>query len=155
VGRAIAVAGANAIAGGEMLMAAGEVIGKRMALGAAALTDPANADHDEFALMVPEKARAFSAAGSILMARSMRAAGYASSVAVAEMALAAKAGASMAACASPAALAAAQGELAWSWFGRSMSFALAMGTMAMQAQGAAMRPVRVAAMANARRLRRS
>ena len=155
VGRAIALAGANSIAGSEMLMAAGEVIGKRMALGAAAIADPVNADHEEFALMIPEKARAFGAAGTILIERSARAAQYASAVAMKELALAAKATTEIAGCATPAALAVAQGDFAWSWFGPQHVVRNHDGHHGDAGPGRSDGPgARVAAMANARRLRR-
>jgi hypothetical protein len=44
----------------ELTKAAGHVVATNMSLGAAAVIDPRNADHVEFAKIIPEEARAFS-----------------------------------------------------------------------------------------------
>src|ERR1700733_14863923 len=53
----------------ELTLAATEVVFRRMTLGGFAMVNPVGADHDEFARMVPEKTRAFSDAGSVLISR--------------------------------------------------------------------------------------
>jgi phasin protein len=61
------LAGAATVAS-ELAVAAGVVIGHRVALGAAALQEPLTADAAEFARMGPEKLDAFGEAGSALFA---------------------------------------------------------------------------------------
>ena len=65
----------NASSGSNLTGAASQVIAKRVALGVAAAFDPARADHAEFGRMVPEKMKAFSAAGVIMVQQAARAPG--------------------------------------------------------------------------------
>jgi hypothetical protein len=153
-GTAMALAGTNSARNGGLAVAAGEVIAKRMALGAAALVDPMNADHGEFAKMIPEKTAAFSAAGLVWLQWSARVTQQMAVFAANEAALAAQAGAAMASCRTPADLAAAQGNFAMAWFSRALSQSVALGSMALRSQAAAIAPVHRSATANARRLRR-
>ncbi len=150
---ALLAAGLNSRASGEMLLAAGEVIGKRVALGTAAMMNPANADHAEFAMMIPEKTEAFAAAGSILTDRSMGVARYVADAASNEVSIAATTCATLATCTDPARLLSVQMEYATGWLSRTVAMTLRVGAMTLQAQGAAMAPVHEAATANARRLR--
>ncbi len=150
---ALQAAGLNSVTSGEMMLAAGEVIGKRVALGTVAVMNPAIADHAEFALMIPEKTEAFAAAGTILTDRSWRAARYVARSASTEVSIAAATCAALATCADPASLLSAQMEYAAGWFSRTLTVSLRLGAMALQAQGAAMAPVHEVATANARRLR--
>ena len=66
----LAAAGADltdtALKLGESALAAGAVIGHRVALGAQALNDPLGADHGEFARMGLEKVAAFTASSQAL-----------------------------------------------------------------------------------------
>jgi len=150
---ALAAAGASSRTAGEMMLAAGEVIGKRVALGTAAMFNPAAADHAEFAKMIPEKTAAFGAAGSILTDRSLRAARYVAQAATSEMSIAAATCARLATCVDPGRMLSVQADYATGWMARAMALSLRLGAMTLQAQGAAMRPVHRAATANARRLR--
>src|SRR6267154_2387155 len=68
--RTLAAARANTLKGGELAVASGEVIARRMALGATAFADPMTADHVEFSRMVPEKMAAVSAVAAIVQQRS-------------------------------------------------------------------------------------
>jgi Phasin protein len=139
---------------GELALASGGVVAKRMALGAAAMVDPLNADHAEFARMVPEKAQAFADAGAVLLQRSGAVAQQMAKFAANEMALAMRATVALAACRTPSDLAAAQARLVTAWLGRAMSQAIALNAMAVRSQAAAMAPVHRTATANARRLGR-
>ena len=53
----------------ELTTASLAVVHRRMAMARSAMLYPSTANHDEFALMVPEKMAAFTEAGSILMDR--------------------------------------------------------------------------------------
>ncbi|MDR3535528.1 MAG: hypothetical protein P4L71_03420, partial [Acetobacteraceae bacterium] len=58
----------------------------------------------------------------------------------------------MAGCASPTALAQAQGRFALDWFSRAAANVLAMGMLVLNAQSAAMSPILQTVTANAERL---
>ena len=137
---------------GELALASGDVVAKRMALGAAAMADPLHADHTEFARMIPEKAHAFSDAGVVLLQRSGAAVQQVARFAANELALATRATMALAACRTPAELAAAQARLLTAWFGRAMSQSIELNAMAVRSQAAVMAPVHRTAIANARRL---
>lgn len=149
----MADAGVNQGTVGELALASGEVVVKRMALGAAAMVDPLNADHAEFARMVPEKAQAFSDAGTAILQRSSDVLQQMANYAVAEMSIAMKFSMGMAAYRTPAALAAAQSKFLLGWLGRSLSQSAALGHFAVRSQAAAIAPVHKTATANARRLK--
>jgi hypothetical protein len=108
LGTAMSVAGTNIRKTHELLEAASHVVAKRVTLGAAAMINPANGDHAEFARMVPEKTKAFSEAGSAWLRWSGAIAGQMGSFATREMATAAQAAAEMASCRTPTSLAAAR-----------------------------------------------
>jgi O-methyltransferase involved in polyketide biosynthesis len=151
-GDVFAAATRNAARGGDLVMATGQVMAKRMALGMAAVLNPLRADHMEFARIVPEKMGAFSAAGMIMIEQSNRANRKMARLASDEVVTTARATIAMAGCSSPAALAAAQGRFALAWFGRAASNFIAMGMLALSAQDAAMAPIRQTVGANAERL---
>jgi hypothetical protein len=154
LGNATRVAGLNARRTGDLLEAAGHVVARRMTLGAAAMIDPHNADHDEFAKIVPEKAKAFSQAGMRWLAMSVKAAEQTANFATKEMATAAQAAVAMAGCRTPAGVIATQSRFATAWFARALAQSIALGSLALRSQGAVMAPVHRAATANARRLSR-
>lgn len=154
IGGAFAVATRNAGRGGDLAIASGQVVARRMALGIAATFDPLRADHVEFSRMVPEKMAAFSAAGMIMLKRSDRATRQMTRFASDEVATTARATIAMAGCTSPAALAVAQGRFARAWLDRTVSNCIAMGMLALRAQDAVVAPLRQAATANADRLGR-
>ena len=145
--------GTNHGTAGELALASGEVVAKRMALGAAAMVDPFNADHAEFARMVPEKAQAFAAAGTAVLQRSSDVMQQMANFAVAEMSIAMKSTMDMLGCRTPTALAAAQSKFLLGWLSRSLSQSAAMGAFAVRSQAAVMAPVHKTATANARRLK--
>jgi hypothetical protein len=152
--KATRAAGTNVRKGGELAVAAGQVIAARAALGAAAMMDPLKADHVEFARIIPEKTTAFSAAGVAWLRGSSETAQRISAFAASELATAATAAAAIASCKTPAGVFAAQSRYASAWFGRVLTQSVALGSLAIKSQGAAMAPLYRAATANARRLSR-
>ena len=101
----LTAANLNTTAGGEIAVAAAQVFAQRMALGAAAIADPVNADHAELLKIIPEKVTAFSEVSMILWERSARIVQHMSDVAIQEWATAVDAATTMAAPADPGALA--------------------------------------------------
>src|ERR1700712_2053561 len=67
IGGVFAVATRNASSSGELAMASGQIIARRVALGVAAVMNPLRADHAEFERMVPEKLEAFWAVNMIML----------------------------------------------------------------------------------------
>ncbi len=149
-----AVATRNAGRGGDLAVAAGQVIAKRVALGVAAVLDPLQADHVEFARMVPEKMEAFSAAGMIMLEHSDHVGRHMTRVVSDEVMTTAHATIAMAGCSSPAALAQVQGRFALDWFSRAAANVMAMGMLVLNAQSAAMNPILQTVTANVERLGR-
>lgn len=152
IGATLAVASSGAAAGGELMVASGTVIALRMAMGVRALADPLTADHAELARLVPEKSEAVSAASIILLQQVGEAAHRATLFALDEFSAAADATTEITACGNPSALCTLPGNLALAAFGRVVAQSIAMGTLAMVAQQAAMSPFHLAATANAKRL---
>jgi hypothetical protein len=152
VAAAMARAGAASVRNGELGLAAGNVIARRVALGVAAMGNPAAADHAEFARMVPEKVEAFSAAGGILVQKSAAIGRQVARYTVSEAGLASQAAIGMAACRSPVDLFNAQSRYLAGAAGRLFALGFRLGTMGLAIGGAAMVPVHRAATANAKRL---
>jgi hypothetical protein len=122
-------------------------------MGMAAAINPLCADHDEFAQIIPEKVEAFSSAGMIMLKHSTLASRQMTRLASDEMATASRAMSVLAGCSSPADLAKAQHGLTAAWFERAASSFLAWGMLALDAQDAALAPIRQTVVANAERLR--
>ena len=154
LGDATRVAGTNARKSSELAVAASQVIAKRVALAAAAVIDPLNADHVEFAKIIPEKTMAFSKAGMTWFQGSGEAAERMASFAATELAITAKAAVAIASCRTSAGIIAVQSRFATAWFSRVLAQSIVLGSLAMRSQGAAMAPIYRAATANARRLKR-
>ena len=152
IGATLAIASSSAAAGGELMVASGTVIALRAAMGVRGLADPANADHGELARLLPEKSEAMSAASMIVLQQAGEAARRATNYALSELSAATDASTEIAACGDPSAFAALQGNLALAAFGRVMAQSIAMGTLAIVAQQAAMAPFHRAATANVKRL---
>lgn len=152
LGAMSAAVSAGAATGGELMVASGTVIALRAAIAVQGVMDPANADHREVVLLLPEKSEAVSAASMILLQQVGEAAHRATLFALGELSAAAEATTRIAACGDPSALAAAQGNVALAAFDRFMVQSIAMGTLLMVAQQAAMVPFHRAATANAKRL---
>lgn len=136
--RTMASSGRNALQAGAAATAAGQVIAARMAMGAAALNDPAKADPVEFTRMFTEKAVAMTSASQIAALRAVQMAQHAASFAMTEAAMA------MTKLDKP--------HHAAGWYGRAMNQSMTMAHLAFQAHAAAMAPLYRAANANARRL---
>lgn len=138
--------------GAALAQATGHVIAKRAALGAAAIANPAQADHAEFARIVPEKVAAFSASAMTLMRCSQEMAQQAARFATSELASATAAVADLARCRSPAAAAAVQGRFATAWMFRALSQSIAVGALAMRSYGDVITPMHRVAVNNSKRL---
>jgi hypothetical protein len=151
-GHVMTAASATAGRSGNLAMAAGQIVTKRMALGVAAALDPLAADHAEFGRMVPEKVEAFSAASMIMLAKSGSANLRIARMASDAVANSAQAAIAIAGCRSPAALLQAQGRYAMGLFDQMASGLAAMGLLALEVQNAAMTPICEAVAANAERL---
>ncbi|HUZ73024.1 MAG TPA: phasin family protein [Stellaceae bacterium] len=154
LGNVTRIAGTNGRKSRELAVAASHVVAKRMTLGAAAMIDPRNADHVEFAKIIPEKTTAFSNAGMALLQGSSEAAVRMANFTTSELATAAKAAVEIASCRTPAGVIAAQSRFATAWFARVLSQSIVLASLAMRSQGTAMAPIYRAATANARRLSR-
>jgi hypothetical protein len=142
----------NAGTTNDIAIAAGEIIAKRVILGMAAAIDPMRADHAEFGRMMPEKVEAFSAAGLIMLEQSNQFGWEVSRLATDEVMTTARATLAMTACATPMAMAEAQGQFALAWFNRTATNFFAMGMLALGAQQAAMVPIQQTIAANTERL---
>jgi O-methyltransferase involved in polyketide biosynthesis len=142
----------NASSGNDLALAAGQIIAKRVALGVAAAFDPLQADHAEFGRMMPEKLEAFSAAGRIMLEQTNQAGWEITRLASDEVMTTARATLSIATCANPMAMAAAQSQFAMAWLGRAATNFFAVGMLALNVQQAAMAPIQQTIAANTERL---
>jgi hypothetical protein len=147
------VARQNAMRGADIVNATGQVIARRAALGMAAAFDPLHADHAEFARMVPEKVKAFSTSGMVVLQQTREATQQMMRFA-ADEAAAARAAIEMPDYSSPASLAAAQGRFARACFSRAATSLAKMGMLALTVQAAAMEPIHATVVGNAQRLGR-
>jgi uncharacterized membrane protein len=150
----LSTAGRNSSQTAELTLAAAEVVFRRMTLGGFALVNPAAADHDEFARMVPEKTRAFSDAGSILISRSAQISQTMGRFIVDEMTLAAEAATAVLTAVNPANMIAVQADAGVSWAARLATLPRAMCLLALETQAAVMDPIHRAATDNVERLRK-
>jgi hypothetical protein len=154
IGDVFATATRNASTGGNLAITASQIIAKRVALGIAAAMDPVRADHTEFERMVPEKMKAFSAAGMIMLEQSGHANRQITRLASDAAARTVRATVTMAGSSNPVALLQAQRRFALEWFSRAASDFIAMGMLALGAQEATMHPIQQTVFANAERLGR-
>jgi O-methyltransferase involved in polyketide biosynthesis len=152
MGDFLAAATQNAKCGGDIAVATTQVVGKRIALGLAASINPLRADGAEFSRMFPEKVEAFSTAGMVMLKQSGQASRRMMRFASDEVTTTFCATMEMSGCCSPAALAGAQSKFARAWFTRASLSWFAMGIHALEAQAAAMAPIRQMVTANAQRL---
>lgn len=142
----------NASDSNDLGFAAGQIIAKRVALGVAAALNPLQADHAEFARVVPEKVEAFSAAGMIMFAQSNQAGWELTRLASDEVMTTAQATLEIASCAHPLAMAEAQGQFALDWCNRVAANFFTMGLLALGVQQATMVPFQETIAANTERL---
>jgi len=147
-----ALAMKNMTCGDDIARASQHVIRKRVALGVQAALRPHRADHAEFARIIPEKVEAFSTAGQVMMEKSGEASRQILEDVSMEVMTAASAVAAMSRCANPADLAAAQGRFAYELMTRATSRFIEMGMLAMNAQAAALAPIRRTVVDNSERL---
>jgi hypothetical protein len=154
VGRDARAATATAVAGGEMMKAAGDVISARMEILAKGMADPRQTDFKEISLMSSEKVEALSESAATLT-RNLGALGERLSQSAAqEMSIASKAAEAMASAATPQALVAAQYDYALAWWSRATGQMLTLNTEMLKAQAQALKPIHDTAVANAKRLKR-
>jgi hypothetical protein len=149
----LSTAGHNSSQTTELTLAAAEVVFRRMTLGGFALVNPVAADHAEFARMVPEKTRAFSDAGSILISRSEQIRQEMGRFIADEMTLAAQAATAVLTARNPINMIAVHVDAGVSWVARLATLPRVMGLLALEAQAAAMAPIHRAATDNVERLR--
>jgi len=150
----MSVAGSNVRRTGDLVHAAGQVVTRRMTLGVAAMIDPFNADHVEFAKMLPEKTMAFSEAGMVFFQWSGKAVEQMTSFVANEISALAEAAIAITSCRTPADVAATQSSFAMVWLSRALSQSIALGSLAVRSQGAVMVPIHRTVTENARRLSR-
>lgn len=144
----------TALAGGEMLQAAGDVIAARLEIMAAGMADPRKADLKEMSLMSSEKVEALTASAASVTRNFGDLGGRLTKAAMAEAGLASKAASAMATAASPAAFASMQYNYAVGWWGRAAGQMLTLNTELLKAQAEALKPIHTTAVANAKRLKR-
>ena len=141
-----------ALKGATLAQAAGHVVAKRTALGLVAMANLAQADHAEFARIVPEKIEAFRASAIALMGYSAELAQQAARYASSEIAIASEAVVDLARCRTPAAAIGIQSQFATTWFARARSRSIAVAALAVRSYGAVTTPVHQVAIRNSRRL---
>jgi len=152
IGGVFAAAGRKSGQDCDLIIAVGNVIAKRIALGMACALEPQRVDDDEFAGIVPEKVEAFTNASMIMLERSADAVGQLSRLAYDEAMATTRATIAMTTCASPTALAKAQTSFVLGGFDRASANFAAMGMLALKAQNAAIAPIRKSVHANVERL---
>jgi hypothetical protein len=149
----LSTAGRNSNQTVELALAAVEVVFRRMTLGGFAMVNPAGADHVEFARMVPEKAQAFSDAGSIMMSRSAEIGHEMARFMTEQMKFAAQAASAVLTASGPAGMIAAQADASMSLARRLTMLPQMLGLLALETQAAAMAPIHRTATDNVARLR--
>ncbi|MGV8929257.1 MAG: phasin family protein [Brevundimonas sp.] len=144
----------NALSGGEMLQAAGDVINARLEIVAAGMVDPRKVDLKEISLMSSEKVEALSASASSVARTFGDIGGRVGSGVMTEAGLASKAATSIATAATPAAAMQAQYSYAVGWWSRATAQMLTLNSAMLKGQADAMRPIHKTAVANAKRLKK-
>lgn len=140
----------QAVAGGAMMQAAGEVIAARLEM----MSDPRRVDLTEMALMSTEKIDAAAASAASLSKNASKMGSRLVETAMAESQHASRAALAVASAATPAAMIAAQMAYASGWWTRATTQMLNLNGELLKVQAQAMRPIHDKAVANARRLRR-
>ena len=145
----------TAASGGEMMRAASDVIAARLNIMAEGMANPMKADMAEMSLMSTEKVEAMSASAAAVAGNLGDLAARVSKSAMDEVGYAQRAATAVAAAATPAGAATAQFNYAVGWWGRAAGQMLTLNTELLKAQADALRPIHSAAVANAKRLKRS
>ena len=144
----------TALSGGEMLLAAGDVINARLEMMAAGMTDPRKVDLKELSLMSTEKVEALSASASAMGKTFGDIGERVGTGLVTEANLATRAVTAMATAKTPAGAMQAQYSYAVGWWGRAATQMLTLNTELLKGQADAMRPIHKTAVANAKRLKK-
>jgi hypothetical protein len=137
---------------GESAVAAGAVIGHRVALGAEAMNDPLRADHGEFARMGLEKLAAFTAASQALAEECQSIQREVMRFTAGQTASAVRAAWDIATAVSPGAAVAAQRRWAAESLARANSHAARLVELSAGLTGLALAPVHETVTRNAERL---
>jgi hypothetical protein len=137
----------------ELTLAAAEVVFRRMTLGGFAIVNPAGADYDEFARLVPEKTRAFSDAGSILISRVPQIGQEMTRFIADQITLASEAATVVITSPDPVSTIVVQADAGVSWATRLATLPRAICRLVLEAQAAALAPIHRAATDNVERLR--
>lgn len=153
VDRAARTATTTAIAQGEMMRAAGDVVVARLQILAAGMADPAQADLKEISLMGLEKIEA----GALAAAGAAGQIGAASSglgaAALRETALAQSAWLRALSAPGPMEASLALTDYGLGWWGRAATEAVRLNAALLEVQAEGLKPIHRAAMANAKRLK--
>ena len=136
----------------DLAVASGEIVSKRISLGMAAAANPMQADHTEFARMVPEKVEAFAGAGQALVTQSKNAHQQLTQMLLCELETATAASMIMAGYMNPVTLAKAHASFMLSWCERMKHNYVEAGMMALDAHSAVMEPLRRTVAVNTSRL---
>jgi hypothetical protein len=139
----------------ETAVASAEVIARRTAMGAAAMTAPSFESAAEAGLMVSEKANAMARSSAALAGSSFEAADRNAKFVAAEFSSAARDAAEIAGAATPMDAMAAQQRAIMGLFGRMASHGLAMSALMLKGGAAAVEPYHSASTRNAKRLRKA
>lgn len=140
----------QAVGGGAMMQAAGEVIAARLEM----MSDPRRVDLTEIALMSTEKFDAVAASAVSLSRNATKMGGKLVETALSESQHASRAAIAVASAATPAAMMAAQMAYASGWWTRATSQMLNLNGELLKVQAQAIRPIHDKAVANAKRLKR-
>ena len=144
----------TAMAGGEMMRAASDVIAARLEILAAGMANPTKTDFKEMSLMSSEKVEAMSASAATLAGNLGDLGGRISKNAMEEVGHVSRAATAMAAATTPAGMATVQYDYAVGWWSRAAGQMLTLNTEVLKAQADALKPIHHAAVANAKRLKK-
>ncbi len=147
-------AASNALSGGEMLQASGDVINARLEIMAAGMADPRKLDLMELSLMSTEKVEALSASASAMAKTFGDIGDRVGSGVMTEAGLASRAVTAITSAATPAAALQAQYSYAVGWWSRAAGQMLTLNTALLKGQADALRPIHETAVANAKRLKK-
>lgn len=152
--RAAQTAAATAVAQGQMMKAAGDVVAARLEILAAGMADPRRVDLPEMARMSLEKVEAGALAAAGASGKLGEAATRAGASALNEARLAGEAMTRAASARNPMDAGLTLMNYGMGWWGRAAGEALRLNATLLEAQAEALKPIHRAATDNARRLRR-
>lgn len=152
--RAADTAAATAVAQGEMMRAAGDVVAARLEILVAGLTDPSKADPAEMARMGLEKVEAGALAAAGASGKLGEAAARVGVSALTEAGLAGRAFSAAATARTPVEAGWVMMSYGMGWWGRAAGEAVRLNAALLDAQAEALKPIHRAATDNAKRLKR-